>query len=104
VVLLTRLVMLLPYALLNYTLGLTGVGLKDYVLATGIGSVPPFFLWVYLGTTVSDIAAILNGEIHLDRAELLVAIAALLVVTGLVLMIVRVAGKILRAELAATGE
>jgi uncharacterized membrane protein YdjX (TVP38/TMEM64 family) len=101
VVLLTRLVMLMPYPWLNYSLGLTSVSLKDYVLATNIGAVAPFFLFVYLGTTVSDIAAILNGDVRLEGTELLIALATLVIVIGLVLLIVRVAGKILKEELVA---
>lgn len=99
VVLLTRLVMVLPYPALNYSLGLTSVSLRNYMLATNIGSVPPFFLFVYLGTTVSDIAAIINGDVRLEGTEMLVGLAALLVVIGLVLLIVRVAGKTLKEEL-----
>lgn len=101
VVMLTRLVMFFPYPWLNYSLGLTAVSLKDYVFASCIGSVPVFFLFVYLGTTVSNITAIINGDIHLEGMDLLIAITALLVVTGLVLLIIRIAGKVLKEELVA---
>jgi len=104
VVLLTRLVMVLPYPALNYSLGLTNVSLRDYVLATSIGGVPPFFLFVYLGTTVSDIAAIINGDVRLEGADMLIGLTALFVVIGLVLMIVRVAGKTLKEELVAASD
>jgi uncharacterized membrane protein YdjX (TVP38/TMEM64 family) len=104
VVLLTRLVMVLPYPPLNYSLGLTNVSVRDFVLGTNIGSVPSLFLFVYLGTTVSNIAAIINGDVSLKETELLVALTALLVVIGLVLLIVRVAGKILKEELAVARE
>ena len=104
VVLLTRLVMVLPYPALNYSLGLTNVSLRDYVLATNIGAIPSFFMFVYLGTTVSDIAAIINGDVHLEGTELLLGIIALLLVICLVLLIVRVAGKILKEELVAARE
>jgi uncharacterized membrane protein YdjX (TVP38/TMEM64 family) len=101
VVLLTRLVMVLPYPALNYSLGLTNVSMRDYILATNIGGVPPFFLFVYLGTTVSDIAAIINGDVRLEGNEMLLGLTALFVVVGLVLLIVRVAGKTLKEELLA---
>jgi uncharacterized membrane protein YdjX (TVP38/TMEM64 family) len=101
VVLLTRLVMVLPYPALNYTLGLTRVSLRDYALATNIGSIPPLFLFVYLGTTVSDVTAIINGDVRLEGAEMLVGVTALLAVTAIVLLIVRIAGKVLREELTA---
>jgi len=104
VVLLTRLVMLLPYPPLNYSLGLTNVSFRDYLFATNIGSVPTFFLFVYLGTTVSNIAAIVNGDISLEGTELVIAVLALATVAGLVLLIVRVAGRILKEELIAARE
>ena len=62
------------------------------------------FLFVYLGTTVSDIAAIINGNVRLEGTEMLVGLTALLVVIGLVLLIVRVAGKTLKEELLAARE
>ena len=104
VVLLTRLVMMLPYPGLNYSLGLTSVRLRDYVLGTNIGGLPAFFLFVYLGTTVSDITAIINGDVSLEGRELLIGMTALFVVICLVLLIVRVAGKILKEELVAARE
>jgi len=99
VVLLTRLVMVLPYPALNYSLGLTSVSPRDYLLATNLGGIPSFFLFVYLGTTVSDIAAIINGNVRLEGTEMLLGLTALLVVVSLVLLIVRIAGKTLKEEL-----
>jgi uncharacterized membrane protein YdjX (TVP38/TMEM64 family) len=104
VVLLTRLVMMLPYPGLNYSLGLTSVSLRDYVLGTNIGGLPAFFLFVYLGTTVSDITAIINGDVSLEGRELLIGMTALFVIICLVLAIVRIAGKILKEELVAARE
>lgn len=104
VVLLTRLVMLIPYSMLNYSLGLTNVSFRDYFLASTLGAIPPFFLFVYLGTTVNDIAAIINGDISLEGRELMIGAIALTAVVGLVLLIVRIAGKTLKEELLATGE
>ena len=74
------------------------------LLATNIGGIPPFFLFVYLGTTVSDIAAIINGNVRLEGTEMLVGLTALLAVISLVLLIVRVAGKTLKEELLAVRE
>ena len=101
VVLLTRVAMVLPYTLLNYSLGLTGVSLRDYVLGTAIGSILPVFLYVYLGTTVSNIAAIVHGDIHLSETEMLFATAGLVVILVFVLLIVRASSKILKEELLA---
>ena len=80
VVLLTRLVMLIPYPALNYSLGLTNVSFREYLLATSLGAIPPFFLFVYLGTTVNDIAAIINGDVSLDGNEMVIGTIALVAV------------------------
>lgn len=100
VVLLTRIVMVLPFPALNYMLGLTGVRWRDYLAGTNIGMLPPYFLFVYLGTKVGNVAAILNGSIELEQGVLLagaVALAAVLLVVGL---IVRASARVLREELA----
>ena len=99
VVMLTRLVMVLPYPGLNYMLGLTGVSLRDYLLGTNIGMAPPMFLFVYLGTTVSSVTAIMTGEVRLDRDEWILGAGALLVVLGMITVLVRQAGRVLREEL-----
>lgn len=101
IVLLTRLVMVIPYQLLNYSLGLTQVKFREAVLGTALGSIPPVFLFVYLGTTVSNIAAIMRGEVTLQDNELIIGAVALLAVVGIILLIVRIAGKTLKEELLA---
>lgn len=100
VVLLTRIVMVLPFPALNYMLGLTGVRLRDYLAGTNIGMLPPYFLFVYLGTTVSNVSAILSGSIELERGELLAGLAALCAVLVVVGLIVRTSARVLREELA----
>lgn len=101
VVLLTRIVMVLPYTVLNYSLGLTSVSLRNYLIGTGIGSTLPVFLFVYLGTTVSNVKAIIHGDVHLGNTEILIAASGLVVIIAVVLMIVRASGKILKEELLA---
>ena len=100
VVFLTRIVMVLPFPALNYMLGLTGVRLRDYLAGTNIGMLPPYFLFVYLGTTVSNVSAILSGSIELERSELVTGLVALCAVLAVVGLIVRASAKVLREELA----
>ena len=69
------------------------------ILGTALGSIPPVFLFVYLGTTVSNIAAIMSGDVQLEGQELIIAGIALAVVVSVITLIVRVAGKTLREEL-----
>ena len=104
VVLLTRIVMLLPFPALNYTLGLTGVRFRDYLAGSNIGMLPPYFLFVYLGTTVSNVASILDGSISLERGEIVAGTMALAAILLIVALIVRTAARTLKSELAQTAD
>jgi uncharacterized membrane protein YdjX (TVP38/TMEM64 family) len=62
VVLLLRLSPVIPFNLLNYTLGLTRVRTRDYALATLLGMVPGTLLYVYLGSLVTSAAQLTSGQ------------------------------------------
>ncbi len=100
VVFLTRFVMLLPFPALNYMLGLSAVRPRDYLVGTNLGMLLPYFLFVYLGTTVGDVTALLQGDITPGRRELLLGAVALFAVLAAVALMVRVAWRPLSAELA----
>lgn len=57
IVLLTRLSPVFPFNLLNYAYGVTGVSLKDYILAS-IGMIPGTILYVYIGSLAGSIATL----------------------------------------------
>lgn len=52
----------LPFAILNYALGLTRVRLRDYVLASWIGMLPATTLYVYIGTSLKSISDLVQGK------------------------------------------
>lgn len=62
IVLLLRLSPVFPFNLLNYALGLTRVSLRDYVLASFPGMLPGTFLYVYLGSLVTNATGLLSGK------------------------------------------
>ena len=62
IVLLTRLSPIFPYNLLGYMYGLTGVRLRDYVLASWIGMLPGTLLYVYLGSAAKNLADVAGGS------------------------------------------
>ncbi len=62
VVFLLRLSPIFPFTLLNYALGLTRVRLRDFVLASFLGMLPGTFLYVYLGSSVANLAALASGK------------------------------------------
>ncbi len=104
VVLLTRLILVLPFPALNYTHGLTDVRLRDYVLGTMLGMVPAILLFVFLGTLASDVADIVNGVTALEREQLVVVIATTAGLLTLAVLIVFAARRALKAELRRAAE
>ncbi len=62
VVFLLRLSPLFPFNLLNYALGLTPMRLRDYVIASLLGMLPGTFLYVYLGSLVTNASQLLSGR------------------------------------------
>lgn len=61
IVLLLRLSPVLPFNLLNYALGLTRVRMRDYALSSFLGMLPGTFLYVYLGSLVTNASELLSG-------------------------------------------
>lgn len=62
IVFLLRLSPIFPFNLLNYALGLTRVRLPDYVVASLLGMLPGTFLYVYLGSIVTNASELLSGR------------------------------------------
>jgi uncharacterized membrane protein YdjX (TVP38/TMEM64 family) len=62
IVFLLRLSPIFPFNLLNYALGLTRVRLSDYIIASFLGMLPGTFLYVYLGSLVSNASELLSGR------------------------------------------
>jgi uncharacterized membrane protein YdjX (TVP38/TMEM64 family) len=56
IVLLARLSPAIPFNVLNYALGLTPVKLRDFILASWIGMFPATLVYVYIGSTLADLA------------------------------------------------
>lgn len=57
IVLLLRLSPIFPFSLLNYALGLTRVGVRDYLIAS-IGMIPGTLLYVYSGKVAGELATL----------------------------------------------
>ncbi|MGH9770934.1 MAG: TVP38/TMEM64 family protein [Candidatus Acidiferrales bacterium] len=93
IVLLLRLSPVFPFTLLNYTLGLTRVKLRDYALASFIGMLPGTFLYVYLGSLITNAAQLLSGHQPSGgawgQAFLIIGLIATVAVTWLITRIAR---------------
>jgi len=75
------------------------VSLRDYILGSAVGMLPGIFMFVFLGTTTTDIAAIMSGKLNLDGYELWIGGFGLLALVAIVVLITRVAQKALRDQL-----
>ncbi len=95
---LLRLTPVVPFALLNYALGLTRVRLVDYALAC-IGMLPATLLYVYYGKVAGDLAQLAAGVGQErgwdDYAKWGVGLVATI---GATAIIVRIARRALREE------
>ena len=96
IVLLTRLSPIFPFNLLNYALGVTGVSLKDYVLAS-VGMIPGTIMYVYIGSLAGSIATI-GGETQPDAnpvAQWAIRIVGLVATVAVTLYVTKIARKAL---------
>lgn len=57
-VFLTHLSPIMPFSLINYTLGLTEISLWRFLLATELGAIPATFVYVYIGMLMGNLARI----------------------------------------------
>ena len=97
IVLLLRLSPVFPFNVLNYTLGLTRVRLRDFVLGSWIGMLPGTVLYVYIGSLVTSASELASGDHQSSgvagRVLLVVGLGATLAVVVLVTRIARKALK-----------
>ncbi len=90
----------IPFALLNYALGLTGVRLRDYLLASWLGMLPATILYVYLGSALHNISDLARGRLPEKSVwERALFWCGLVAAAALVLLLGRIAKKTLSAEL-----
>ncbi len=85
---LLRLSPLIPFNLLNYALGTTGIALGPYVLASFVAMLPATFLFVSAGAALGSVAG-LGAKVATPRWLLLLAIGATLAVTWRVGLLAR---------------
>jgi uncharacterized membrane protein YdjX (TVP38/TMEM64 family) len=104
IVLLTRLSPVFPFLLLNYAFGLTRVRFRDYFLATWLGMLPGTVLYVYLGSTLREVADIVTGNVGRTPAQTALFWAGLAAAVVVTVVITRSARQALRRALPADAE
>ena len=100
-VFLIRLSPAFPFNLLNYAMGLTNVRLRDYVLGSWAGMLPGTVMYVYLGTTITNLtAAAAGGGAAEDGGwgQQIMLVLGLLATIALVVFVTRIARRAIQAE------
>ena len=69
IVLLLRLSPIFPFNFLNYTLGVTSLKLRHYVLASFLGMLPGTAMYVYLGSLVTSATQLASGHPSAGRGR-----------------------------------
>lgn len=88
---LTRLSPIFPFNLLNYAYGVTGVRLRDYVIASWIGMLPGTVMYVYLGSLAGDLSKLISGGHTKTPFEWALYIVGLLAAVGVSLYVTHIA-------------
>lgn len=96
-VLLLRLSPVLPYNLLNYSLGVTQVRVLPYVLGSALGMIPVTFMWAQLGATAGSLAG--AGDAPTGIETQVVRVLSLVATIAVTVVITRVARRTLSADL-----
>jgi len=99
IVVLTRLSLVIPFNLLNYTYGITSVRGGVHFFATGIGMLAPVALYVYLGTLARDIGQILSGSATPTTLSYWIASAGIIAIITLTWVMHRAASRALERHL-----
>jgi len=92
VVLLLRLSPVIPYNLLNYALGLTGIRYRDFLIGSA-GMLPGTVLYTYYGKVIGDVAAIAAGKTPPRGTGYYVLLAVGLAATVIVTILITRAAK-----------
>lgn len=98
-VLLLRLSPVVPFGLLNYGLGVTAVSARDYTLATALGIVPGMIVYLWVGSTLSDLGALAQGAPSAGGPGLALSVVGLVSTVAVTAVITRLARRALSERL-----
>lgn len=99
IIMLTRLSVVIPYNVLNYAFGATGVRAASHATATAVGMVPAAMLWTYFGTLARSLADIRAGRVESELPSGYVLLFGVAVLTVLVVIVQRAASRALAEQL-----
>lgn len=96
---LVRLSPIFPFNLLNYAMGLTGVSLKEFFLASWLGMLPGTLMYVYLGSLAGDLAMLGSGQHVRTPAEWALYAVGLVATIVVTVYVTRLARSALREKI-----
>lgn len=96
---LLRLSPIFPFNLLNYSLGLTKVCLKDYFLASWIGMMPGTVMYVYIGSLAGSLAT-LGSERSPTTGEWILYGVGLVATVAVTVYVTKIARRALNQKIA----
>ncbi len=99
IVLLTRLAVVIPYNVLNYLYGATGVKKFPYAAASALGLIPAMALWAYVGALASNFDDILSGNLETGMPGRVLFFVGLIAIIIAVIVVHRAASRVLRQRL-----
>jgi len=99
IVFLTRLSPMMPFSLINYSLGLTRISAWHFLLATELGSVPAIAVYVYCGTWMGNLAKIRADLRHHGAWYWVAQGVGLAVAIGVTVYVTRLASKALNRRI-----
>ena len=98
-VFLTRLSPVMPFSLINYSLGLTDISPWRFLGATELGAVPATLVYVYIGTVIGNLARI-GPELREHRSvEYSIQGVGLVVAIGVTVYVTWLASRALKQQL-----
>lgn len=81
--LLLRLTPLVPFNLLNYLLGLSGISFGQFMLGTWIGVIPATLMYVYLGTVLKEVEETGGTDLQIAGSRGAVVLVAAVVIVAI---------------------
>lgn len=98
---LLRLSPIFPFNLLNYSLGVTQVSLRDYFFASWIGMMPGTVMYVYLGSLAGNLATLGSGAQQNSPVQWAIRTIGFLATVAVTVYTTKIARQALNAEIAA---
>ncbi|MBE9159805.1 TVP38/TMEM64 family protein [Nodosilinea sp. LEGE 06152] len=100
IIFLLRLSPVFPFNLLNYSLGLSQISLKDYVIGS-VGILPGTVMYVYLGSLVGNLATLGTGDGGPQTATVqwIIRLVGLVATVAVTLYVTRIARQALSGAL-----